>query len=224
MSEGPNRQAAAGGMRAGTDPERSQFARMGPASDGEAWREDPRDFRAVVEVPEVLARDECDVLLSYIDRFGQVSGAVGAEDGSAPGLDPEVRRVRQTTVPRSPDTAWVYERLAGAIDGCNRELFGFDLRDFNEDLAIVDYREGDFYEWHLDIGHAANSRKLSVSVMLSSPEDYDGGALAFPSAEFDRVPRGSAVVFPSFLLHGVQPVKRGRRCALLAWIGGPRFQ
>lgn len=178
----------------------------------------------MVELADVLSSRDCEVLLGYIDEFGQAQGAVAHEDGSAPDLDLEIRRARQTAIPRNGDTAWVYERLAGALDGCNRDCFGFDLRDFDEDLALVDYRDGDFYDWHLDVGREAPSRKLSASVMLSCPEDYEGGALTFPSAEFDRVPQGSAVVFPSFVLHGVQPVTQGRRCALLAWVGGPRFR
>jgi PKHD-type hydroxylase len=163
-------------------------------------------------------------VLGYLDRFGQTQGRVGIEDERVVRLDPDVRRVRQTGLPRTSETEWVYERLASVIDRCNQEYFGFDLHGFDEDLAIVDYRSGDFYDWHLDLGRAAPSRKLSVSVLLSAPEEYDGGGLTFPGTVFDRVARGGAVLFPSFLLHGVQPVTRGRRCALLAWVGGPRFR
>ena len=131
--------------------------------------------------------------------------------------------MRQTAVPRDAH-AWVYERLDDALDACNREHFGFDLEDIDGDALVVDYRAGDFYQWHLDVGREASTRKLSVSVCLSAPEDYEGGTLAFPGLEFHDVPRGSAVVFPSFVLHGVQPVKRGRRCALVAWVAGPPFR
>jgi PKHD-type hydroxylase len=199
------------------------FTPVDPTSPEKDWRDEPEDFRLVVEVPGMLDSDQCDVLLDYVAKVGQEPGLVGTDQGGAQ-VNAEVRRVRQTKVPRTPETAWIYDQLTRAIDGCNRQDFGFDLRDFNEDLMIVDYRSGDFYDWHLDVGRGASSRKLSVSVLLSSPDEYEGGALAFPGADFDRVPRGGAVVFPSFLLHGVQPVKRGRRCALLAWVGGPRFR
>lgn len=208
------------------DARKRLFTDVAPAPSGEGWRDDSHDFRLAVERPGVLDAHQCEVLLGYIDQFGQAPGQVGSEDDSEGRVDPDVRQVRQTNLPRTPETAWVYEQLASAVDGCNRQFFGFDLRDFNEQLVIVDYRSGDFYEWHLDMGRGreASTRKLSVSVLLSSPEDYDGGALAFPTVEFDRTPRGGAVVFPSYLLHGIRPVKQGRRCALLAWIGGPRFR
>jgi PKHD-type hydroxylase len=199
------------------------FTPVEAAPSGDAWREDPREFRLAVEVPAVFDPDECDRVVGYTAEFGQAEGKIAREDGSGD-VDPEVRRVRQTGVPRNGETAWVYERLASAVDRCNQEFFGFDLRDFDRGLAIVDYRPGDFYDWHLDFGREASARKLSVSVALSSPDDYEGGGLAFPSIEFDQVARGSAVVFPSFLLHGVQPVKQGRRLALVAWVAGPRFR
>jgi PKHD-type hydroxylase len=90
--------------------------------------------------------------------------------------------------------------------------------------VLVEYGVGGFYNWHLDAGPAAPTRKLSVSVALSDPAAYAGGGLSFPGREVAGVARGSAVVFPSFLLHAVQPVTSGRRHALLAWAGGPRFR
>jgi PKHD-type hydroxylase len=132
--------------------------------------------------------------------------------------------VRDTGIRRTSETAWVYEAVASALDECNREHFGFDLEDFSEAIAIVDYGEGDFFDWHLDLGPGVRYRKLAATVMLSAPEDYEGGALAFPGQDFDRIARGSAIVFPSFLLHAVRPVTRGRRCTLVAWAGGPRFR
>ena len=196
---------------------------MSPLNADTDWRDDGRDFHPAVELPGVLDSAECETVMGYLDQFGAKPGRVGAEDAIGTRIDREVRRVREVSLRWTPETEWLYGRLAGAVDRCNQEVFGFDLRDFNEELAVVDYREGDFYDWHLDLGANAGSRKLSVSVALSEPDDYEGGGLTFPGLPFDRVPRGNAIVFPSFLLHGVQPVTRGRRCALLAWIGGPRF-
>ena len=177
----------------------------------------------VAEVPDVFSAEECDRLVGYIGTRGQAAGSIGKPDGSGVELNLDVRRARHTTLTCDPDSAWVYERLTRVLADCNTRHFGFDVHAL-EDLAIVEYREGDFYDWHLDVGRAARSRKLSVSVFLSAPGDYEGGALTFPGAEFTHVPRGSAIVFASFLLHGVQPVRRGRRVSLVGWLGGPPFR
>jgi predicted 2-oxoglutarate/Fe(II)-dependent dioxygenase YbiX len=183
-----------------------------------------RETQLVVEIPAVLNGKECDELLGYVAELGQVEGEVGRMDGRGSELDRTTRRVRQTSLPRTAETAWVYERLATVIEKCNQESFGFEVEGLNGDLVIVDYRAGDFYNWHLDLGPGEMARKLSVSVMLSPPDDYEGGGLTFPGAKFEKTPQGAAVVFASFLLHGVQPVKQGRRCALLAWFEGPPFR
>jgi PKHD-type hydroxylase len=35
---------------------------------------------------------------------------------------------------------------------------------------------------------------------------------------------GNVIVFPSFLLHGVEPVTSGKRRSLVAWMVGPWFR
>ena len=186
--------------------------------------EGSRRLELAVEVADVLDGHGCDAAVACIEAVGQEPGEVVHEDGTDPLVDPGVRRARQTAIPRTGSTRWLYDTVWTAIEACNEERFGFDLDGFDGPLAIVDYGVGDHYQWHLDLGRAAPARKLSVSVLLSDPGGYEGGGLAFPGLEFQRVARGAAIMFPSYLLHGVQPVRRGRRVALVAWAGGPPFR
>lgn len=104
-------------------------------------------------------------------------------------------------------------------------------------LSIVRYDEGGHFTWHIDdVAYQAQSyaklgddldRKISVSVNLSDPADYDGGELEFRDglghqvAGPDLRQRGSVVVFPSSVGHRVTPVARGSRFALIGWMVGP---
>lgn len=178
----------------------------------------------MIEQPDALDAGQCDLVVSLMSELGLHEGGVARRAEDTPSVDDSVRRVRQAALPRTAATAPVYERVAEVADAANRASFGFELAGLDEDLVVVEYGPGDFYNWHLDLGPAAPRRKLSVSIALSSPEDYGGGAITFPGREVDSTPRGAAVVFPSFLLHGVQPVTRGCRRALLAWVGGPPFR
>ena len=36
--------------------------------------------------------------------------------------------------------------------------------------------------------------------------------------------QGTAIAFPSYVLHGVKPVTTGTRYSLVAWITGPEFK
>ena len=78
----------------------------------------------------------------------------------------------------------------------------------------------------MDIGHnVAIRRKLSMTVQLSPPEEYDGGELEFmiPALSADKS-IGSLCVFPSWMLHRVRPITRGHRWSLVSWICGEPFR
>lgn len=62
---------------------------------------------------------------------------------------------------------------------------------------------------------------LSITVFLSSPEDYDGGELTIETlfgVQQVKLPAGHAVLYPSSSLHRVEPVTRGQRVASFFWI------
>lgn len=130
----------------------------------------------------------------------------------------------------APHTAWIAARLTRAVAEVNREVFGFALTGFDEDIQLTEYRaeEAGFYDWHADIGGRGipRSRKLSLTVQLSDPMDYDGGILELNTrGEPEAAPRerGTAIAFPSYALHRVTPVTRGVRRSIVVWTHGPRF-
>ncbi|MOA44732.1 PKHD-type hydroxylase [compost metagenome] len=61
---------------------------------------------------------------------------------------------------------------------------------------------------------------VSVTIFLSEPEDYDGGELVMESAGGEtayKLPAGSAVTYPTTMLHRVEPVTRGTREVAVTW-------
>ena len=82
-------------------------------------------------------------------------------------------------------------------------------------------------------------RKLSVTVSLVDPSEYVGGNLEFDFRNsidtewkkgkttkecFEIRPRGSIIVFPSFVWHRVKPVTKGTRYSLVMWNLGYPFK
>ena len=112
------------------------------------------------------------------------------------------------------------------FQGVNKN-YGFDIRGFGDALQVARYTEGDYYDWHMDIGKGNSStRKISISIQLSDPADYEGGDLEFFGMADFQPPRGlgTAIAFPTFLAHRVKPVTRGVRLSLVTWIAGPPFR
>jgi len=121
------------------------------------------------------------------------------------------------------ETRFVYTRIATMIARLNA-WYRYELYGFIEPLHFARYDTGGKFDWHLDCGGDQScTRKLSVTVQLSPPEDYEGGGLEFcPQGELHRCRyQGAATVFPSMLAHRVTPVTRGVRRAIVAWIHGP---
>jgi PKHD-type hydroxylase len=81
---------------------------------------------------------------------------------------------------------------------------------------------GQGYGRHVDNAFMAEGRSdLSFTLFLSEPQDYEGGALVLESPageEAVRLPAGQAFVYPSTLLHRVEPVRSGERLAAVGWI------
>jgi PKHD-type hydroxylase len=77
-------------------------------------------------------------------------------------------------------------------------------------------------------------RKLSLTINLNLPGEYEGGNLKFdfgPHNEGKRFhecveirPQGSIVIFPSFVYHQVTPITKGTRYSLVLWSLGQPFK
>jgi predicted 2-oxoglutarate/Fe(II)-dependent dioxygenase YbiX len=91
-----------------------------------------------------------------------------------------------------------------------------------------DPNEGTGYDFDLDDSAIMinSNRKLSFSVLLSDPSEYDGGDLLIYEGKGPIVVpkrQGMITFFPSSVLHEVTPVTRGVRRSIVSWIHGPVF-
>jgi PKHD-type hydroxylase len=87
------------------------------------------------------------------------------------------------------------------------------------------YGIGMNYGMHVDDALMGKDTKirsdLSVTVFISSPDDYEGGELEMNSPfgpQEVKLPAGWAVVYPSSTLHRVKPVTAGERLAAVTWV------
>lgn len=142
----------------------------------------------------------------------------------------QIRRSQVSWLNNTPDTKWVFEKLAHVASSLNSEFYRFDLTGFGEPLQLTNYDQSEhgMYGWHQDYGGKRNiSRKLSLIVQLTDPNQYEGGNLQVMTGMQPitvRKQRGLVVAFPSYVLHQVTPVTQGSRQSLVAWVSGPAFK
>ena len=165
---------------------------------------------------------ELDAIIRLGEQMEMTKGVTGG------GNTPEVRDSFVSWLYPNDVTAWVFERMAGIVTAMNHEFFGFDLTGLLQGLQFTKYTApGQHYTWHCDRGGGMGVRKMSVSLLLSDPDDYDGGDLQFKFGEEEQTAereRGIMTLFPSWSLHRVTPVTRGTRYSLVAWTSGPPFK
>jgi PKHD-type hydroxylase len=180
----------------------------------------------ILSLPDALSADDCSRVVALAQEGAlRDAGLVGGR------RQHDLRRADLVWLDDIPGAAWVMEAMVGLVARANREAFGFDLTDFAESAQVARYdaaRAGHF-GWHSDIGAGALAakRKLTVVVQLSDPADYAGGALElWPDSATHTAPalRGTATIFPSFMLHRVTPVTEGTRWSLTLWAHGPSFR
>lgn len=143
--------------------------------------------------------------------------------------DANVRLSTVSWLEQSDSTIWLYDKLGYIVRQVNGQFFDFDIAGMAEQFQYTVYENnGSHYTWHMDKGvmNGNPPRKLSISVQLSDPDEYEGGDLEFmPGASILKAPRdkGIVVAFPSWVLHRVTPVTRGCRRSLVVWVCGPKW-
>jgi len=165
-----------------------------------------------------------------VDLMGRGDIAVVGEGQTSS----KIRRSNVTFLHYMMDNWQVFGPIINIVNNINQQSFGFSL-DTPESIQITKYDSANqgHYSPHKDSGDvhtdpSGRHRKLSLVIQLSPPDSYVGGDLVFPeSANYspDLVKaQGTAIVFPSYLVHGVTPVTEGVRHSLVAWFLGPAFK
>lgn len=153
---------------------------------------------------------------------------------TAGGKDKKVRSSSVKWVPQNNEWYWLYEKLSDYAVQANFALWNFDLTQIPEQIQYTEYyaSEQGHYDWHADIGPGLLSkRKISITVQLSEPDEYEGGDLEIfkggsMNGPFDKAERkaGCVFLFPSFLMHRVSPVTKGTRKSFVLWLGGSHYK
>jgi len=140
-------------------------------------------------------------------------------------VDQEYRKSKVGWIPITSETVWLYEKMVDMANNANENQYGYTMLPSAEMIQYTEYHEGGgHYDFHIDVGagYAAN-RKLSMTVQLSDPSEYDGGNFSILRGRDEEIlpkGKGTVLVFPSFILHRVSPVTRGVRKSLVLWLGG----
>lgn len=175
----------------------------------------------------------CDQIKNLGYSLQNVDGTI-SEEGIA-------KKTRDSRVAWINNHFWIKNWIIPLAYQINKDMeWNFPLDEKNmEQFQFTRYKTNQFYGWHIDSSlyteDEVSKRMLSLSITLSSPEEYKGGNLEFyeykhpNTKEEDKIltdsrikQKGTITFFPSNIYHRVTKVEEGERCSLVLWIPGDK--
>jgi predicted 2-oxoglutarate/Fe(II)-dependent dioxygenase YbiX len=172
---------------------------------------------------DALTIDSCNKLIESLESQVQGEDAhIGM--GSAGLVNKEIRDVKRVNL---PSYRGIGATMAGMGLSANMQAWKFDVTHANQ-CDYLKYDVEGHYCAHVDTFMSptnAECRKLTILVFLN--DDFEGGKLFLQDGHEKIYPPqapGTCLIFPSFMLHGVEPVTKGIRRSIVTWLVGPWFK
>lgn len=193
---------------------------------------------SLLTINNFLTIQECDKLIQYGDNQKLSLGLDRA------GYKSINRHSLVAFLDHSPDLLWLRDKLINRMISINNKYQKWDLTHLDR-FHYVTYSKNDYLDHHNDdyfdflVSPECKEtdlfiRKMSISLVLSDPSEYEGGELEIqaskgtPTEPYDvqklKPSKGTLVMFPSFNIHKIHKVTSGRRVALVAWFFGPKWK
>jgi len=171
---------------------------------------------------DILTKEACDSLIKLYTKIEvpKELPVIGTGDGV---VDTSIRNVERVILPTYKD---IGGRLAAAGLSANYQAWKFDITHANQAEFLI-YPAGGRYKSHVDtfLSHGDDCRKLTVLAFLN--DDFKGGKFYLQNGHERYYPpqsKGTVLVFPSFIMHGVEDVEEGTRYSVVCWIVGKFFK
>ena len=169
-----------------------------------------------------FSKEECQKIINIAKDKGLIKG-------TTKGVTKDVRDSKVSWLYPVDNMDWVFRRVTDITLNLNERFFKFDLFGLNEGFQFTNYEApSGKYGKHVDRAINSQVRKLSISIQLTNPEEYEGGELKLYDGEEEGIvmdkAQGTLIIFPSYVLHEVIPITKGTRNSLVTWVTGKQFK
>ena len=195
-----------------------------PKFENSSWNFETDQVNLYAFWNNAFSKEECQTIINIAKDKGLVKGTTFNDDKTK-----DVRDSKISWLYPIDKIDWVFRRVTDITLNLNERFFKFDLFGINEGFQFTNYEApSGKYGKHVDRAMNIPVRKLSISIQLTNPEEYEGGELKLYDGEEDGIimnkEQGTLVIFPSYVLHEVMPVTKGERNSLVTWVTGKQFK
>jgi PKHD-type hydroxylase len=167
-----------------------------------------------------FSKEECENIINIAKNKGLITGTTVKKSNA--------RKSNISWLYPVDDMDWVFRRVTDIVVNLNERFFKFNIFGINEGFQFTNYvAPSGKYGKHIDRSMNMPVRKLSISIQLTDPKEYEGGELYLYQEEkgdlMDKS-QGTLILFPSYVLHEVTPVTKGTRNSLVTWVTGEQFK
>ena len=197
---------------------------------------------------KAISNKICNLILKETSYLNKEKGLIGDEKVDLLNNNQKIEHFQKIKQHRNSDVVflsktYIYQQVIPFVNFANKiAQWNYSFL-YPETCQYTEYSGEQYYNWHQDCNDNPydNSdklaRKLSCSILLNDPNEYDGGDLQFcwlddeesglkikPTIssmnKYNIRQKGSIAIFPSFIHHRVTPVTRGTRKSLVIWFKG----
>lgn len=183
----------------------------------------PIEFANYYHYENAVSDGFCDTLIKEYSKkeVEKLPPIVGQEYALQVNLD--YRKVERVLLPLNQG---ISATLTAYALSTNYEKWQYNVTHTNQTEFLLYDIDGK-YEAHVDTFHMHGNeiRKLTSIAILN--DDFEGGKFFIITNNMKHYPpqkKGTIIVFPSYLVHGVEPVTKGVRYSVVSWLVGPYFK
>ncbi len=194
------------------------------------WFEPPNQIiNWEYKIENVLSKNELQFIEDYVTANDYKITSAEIRSESDP-VDMSYRRSDILFLDEIEVFTPLYNTIFEKVMAVNTVHFKYSIN-YAEVFQYSLYKEENagYYDIHTDTqlrNTSGSTRKISFSILLNDPSEFEGGKLLFHSTKDPieaEMNKGDMILFPSFLPHSVTPVTKGIRKSLVGWICGPNF-
>jgi len=169
-----------------------------------------------------VSNNFCDNLINTYsqDFIDKEPPHIGGDSGT---IDRSIRDTERVILPQN---VGIGATLTATALNANHYWWKYNITHANQTELLI-YKPDGHYNPHVDTfhTHSDETRKLTSLVILN--DDFEGGKFflnANGNLYYPPQSKGTVLVFPSYMIHGVEPVTKGIRYSCVTWLVGPYFK
>jgi len=146
---------------------------------------------------------------------------IGGDNEST--INKEIRDVKRLMLVQNQGIGGV---LTSTALNANHHWWQYNITHSNQTEFLM-YEPGGRYTSHVDTFHVHSDETRKLTVLAFLNDDFEGGKFFLNASGTPFYPpqnAGTVLVFPSYMVHGVEPVTKGIRYSVVTWMVGPYFK